>query len=110
MPTRTANRTRLKVAFRALSDAAQTNFLAWLRQPTARWSWRIDGPALFVVIATLLADRTPLRHSLVIAWMNVVAIFAIGLILHRNLRRDVKWRDVRKQFEERVSRRQSKSW
>lgn len=110
MPTRKAIRASLMSHMASLFSPAKQRCAAWVRKPTPTWSWKIDGVALVMVCATLVVDRTALTHSAITAWLNVLSIFALGLILRRNLRRDVKWHDVKQQLAERVSRRQGRPW
>lgn len=51
------------------------------------WQWRVDGVATAAVLMVLILDRTSIKLSVVGPWMNVIALFCIGFVLHRNLGR-----------------------
>lgn len=48
------------------------------------WKWRIDGLALAIVLVVLVLDRTSIKNTVGGPWMNVVALYCVGALLHRN--------------------------
>lgn len=69
---------------------------------THRWSWKIDGPCLAVVLLALCIDRF-LANAMPKEVLNLLALFALGLMLKRNLRKDVKLRHLKDALRERHS-------
>ncbi|MFP3637920.1 hypothetical protein [Paraburkholderia sp. SIMBA_054] len=59
-----------------------------------RWVWKVDGCLAAVVALTMTVDKFVTSGGRLQMILNVFALFALGLILKRNLRRDVKWRDL----------------
>ncbi|MGF6440614.1 hypothetical protein [Paraburkholderia youngii] len=61
---------------------------------TGVWSWKVDGPCLGVVVLAVWLDRY-MDPSVPKEILNLLALFALGYILKRNLRRDVKFRHLK---------------
>lgn len=61
---------------------------------TRVWSWKIDAPCLAVVVLAVWIDRY-LGPGVPKEILNLLALFCIGYLLKRNLRRDVKIRHVK---------------
>ena len=72
------------VTFKIRLAAAQ--LLTAIAQLAPNWKWKIDGLATGVVLVVLILNRTAVKESSAGPWMNVVALFCLGLILRRNLR------------------------
>lgn len=73
--------------FSAKGRLALTGLRTEIAQLVPKWKWRIDGIATAAVLIVMLLDRTKIKFSIVGPWMNVVALFCVGLILHRHLGR-----------------------
>lgn len=58
-----------------------------IAQLVPHWKWRVDGVATAAVLIVLILDRTPIKITAAGPWMNVIALFSLGLVLHRNLGR-----------------------
>jgi hypothetical protein len=86
---------RLQKLKRAISPYTSRLLRKMVRSST--WSWKIDGLAIAILGATLLIDRTGIGHTRYATWASVIALFALGLLLRRHLKRDIKWRDLRRQ-------------
>jgi len=63
-----------------------TQLATAIAQLAPNWKWQIDGVATATVLIVLILDRTAIKVSAAGPWINVLAIFCLGLILHRNLR------------------------
>jgi hypothetical protein len=57
-----------------------------IAQLAPNWRWKIDGVAISTVLIVLVLNKTSIKDSSAGPWMNVVAIFCLGLIMRRNLR------------------------
>jgi hypothetical protein len=58
-----------------------------------RWDWRFDGRlAGFIVVAFLFNRFGP--NGRIKEGLCLFAILFVGIILKRNLRRDVKWKEL----------------
>lgn len=57
-----------------------------IAQLAPNWRWKIDGVATITVLIVLALNKTSIIESGAGPWMNVVAIFCLGLTLRRNLR------------------------
>ncbi|UIF89241.1 hypothetical protein [Cupriavidus sp. UYPR2.512] len=65
---------------------AAATFVTAIAQLVPNWRWKIDGVATATVLTVLALNKTSIKATVVGPWMNVVAIFCLGLVLHRNLR------------------------
>ena len=61
---------------------------------TGAWSWKVDAPCLAVVALAVWIDRY-LDAGIPKEVLNLLALFCLGYILKRNLRRDVKFRHLK---------------
>ncbi len=57
-----------------------------IAQLAPNWRWKIDGVATTTVLVVLALNKTSIIESGAGPWMNVLAIFCLGLTLRRNLR------------------------
>lgn len=71
---------------RSKIGVAAVNFTRALRELAPNWQWKVDGVATAIVLTVLLLNKTSVKATAVGPWMNVVAIFSLGIVLHRNLR------------------------
>ncbi len=58
------------------------------------WSWRVDGVLAAVIIMAIGATHYA-PATIFTLYLNAVALFALGFMLKRNLRRDTTWKDLR---------------
>lgn len=61
---------------------------------TGGWSWKIDGPCLALVVLAVWLDRY-MDAGVPKEILNLLALFGLGYILKRNLRRDVKFQHLK---------------
>jgi len=66
------------------------------------WTWRIDGLLSLLIVLAMLSDRLGIVGTAG-SFLNAFALFALGFILKRNLRRDVTWRDLRAQLQAKLN-------
>ncbi|MBN3761078.1 hypothetical protein [Burkholderia sp. Ac-20365] len=59
-----------------------------------RWVWKVDGSLALVVLLAYMMDRFSIGVGYVLLPANLLAIISFGVILKRNLKRDVRWRDL----------------
>lgn len=64
--------------------AIARRFTGEFNRALPNWEWRIDGVALAVVLVVLVLDRTSVKNTVCGPWMNVVALYSVGALLHRN--------------------------
>ncbi len=58
------------------------------------WSWRIDGVLAAIIITAICAAHF-VPSAMFTLYLNGFALFALGFMLKRNLRRDTSWKDLR---------------
>lgn len=64
--------------------SAPANLFTALAQLAPNWRWKIDGVSTAIVLAVLVLNKTPIKATAIGPWMNVVAIFSLGVVLRRN--------------------------
>jgi len=58
-----------------------------------RWDWKIDGGMCAVIALACFIDKFQIG-GLFVQILNLLALLCLGVILKRNMRTDVKWKDL----------------